>query len=169
MSIRHQRVTPFNDSEGPSTEHEQKSGMYKPDPKHVRVLSNASKMRMSGIEDPLHAALGHRGPPVLPSDTHTWSHSGISRARGAHYNPSGEFGVRHRTGAGRGVYSYGGNRHSAVPGNAVGSPSNRVGGNAVGNPPHRRGSNAIGNPPNRYGENALASRFVPRGGGGHKP
>lgn len=115
----------------------------------------------------------------LPIDNHRYSHSTTSRPRGALYSPAGQFGSISRTGAGKGVYSYGGNRHSApsanaVPGrqnsrngdNAVGHAPNRSGSNAVGYPPHRKGPNAVGNPPNRYGENALSGRFIPKGGGG---
>lgn len=125
MAIRTQAVTPFNNSQGPSTGHDSGSG-----PTRIKIKSNMSKARMSGVDDPLHAALAAK-TLLLPRDEHTWRHSKHVQPRGAHYSPAGEFGSRHRTGAGRGVYSYGKNRHSAVPGNAVGSPPNRRGGNAL--------------------------------------
>jgi len=116
----------------------------------------------------------------LPTDNHEYRPSSRVHPTGVHYHPAGEFGVTHRTGAGRGVYGYGGNRHSARPSNAIGNPPERHGGNAVGVPPNRHGSNAVpghenraggqnavGHAPNRYGENALASTFRPRFGKPH--
>jgi len=153
MATRRQGVAAFNDTESAGLDWRR---AWHKDPKTAQVKTDMSKRHMSGTDDPLHAALSAK-TPVLPRDEHTWTHSARIQPRGAHYHPAGEFGSRHRTGAGRSVYSYGGNRHSAVPGNAIGSP------------PNRRGGNAVGSPPNRIGENALASRFVPRGGGGHKP
>ena len=115
----------------------------------------------------------------LPTDNHRWEHTSKVRPRGAHYSPAGQFGRTARTGAGRGVYSYGGNMHSARPSHAVpGNQNSRSGDNAVGHAPDRKGgnanmfpripnrsgTNAVGNPPNRIGENALASRFAPKGG-----
>lgn len=172
---RMQKVDPFNGSQGDSLRH----APGDTDTKKVPVKTNTARTRMSGIEDPLHAALGHRGPPLLPEGEHTWTHSKRVHPTGVHYNPAGAFGRRHATGIGSTHQIYGGNRHSAVPGNAVGSPPGRRGGNAVGsppnrtghnaigNPPHRRGTNAIGSPPNRFGGNALASDFRPRFGKPH--
>lgn len=163
-------TTPFNTGKYAQPETSEK----------IDKFTNRSKMKHSGgLNDPLRKALGYH-PPIIPSGMQPFSHSKTSRPTGAHYSPAGTFGKITRTGAGQGVYSYGGNQYSAVPGNAIGSPPNRRGGNAVGVPPNRRGpnavgsppnrmgTNAVGNPPNRYGNNALASRFVPRGGG-HKP
>ena len=115
----------------------------------------------------------------LPTDNHRWSHTPVSKPRGSTVHQLGEFGRTARTGVGRGVYSYGGNMHSARPSNAVpGNQNSRSGDNAVGHAPDRKGgnanmfpripnrsgTNAVGNPPNRVGENALASRFAPKGG-----
>lgn len=117
----------------------------------------------------------------LPKDNLHYSHSKTVRPRGALYSPAGAFGQTARTGAGRGVYSYGGNRHSAPSANAVpGNQNSRSGDNAIGHAPNRHGTNAlpghqnsrsgdnaVGHAPNRYGENALASRFRPRFGKPH--
>lgn len=148
----------------------------------VDKFTNRSMMKKSGgIKDHLAMAIG--GPPRLPRGNQIYRHTSSVKPRGAHYDPRGHFGSVARTGAGHGVYGYGGNVMSAIPGNAIGNPPNRRGGNAigsppnrmgqnaVGNPPHRKGPNAIGSAPNRVGENALASKFVPRGswhGAGHR-
>jgi len=179
MAIRHVKQTPYNDAEGVEGESREWQKKWANDPKTVPLKHNMSKAHMSGDDDPLHAALAAR-IPVLPSDNHEYRPSSRVHPTGVHYSPAGEFGLRHRMGAGRGVYSYGGNRHSAVPGNAIGSPPNRRGDNAlpghqntrhgqnaIGSPPHRHGENAVGNPPNRAGENALGAAFRPRFGRPH--
>lgn len=154
-------------------------------------MRSANKMRSgAGVDgpDPLRQSLMSAGSKVYqathkaspPTDNHRWTHSSRVEPTGARYSPAGSFGRTARTGAGRGVYSYGGNRHSAIPGNAVGSPLGRrgdnalpghqnthAGQNAIGNPPHRHGENAVGSPPNRYGENALSGRFRPSFGKPH--
>lgn len=145
----------------------------------IDKFSNRPRMKNSGLKDHLFEALSHP-KPILPSDQASFRHSGHVQPRGANYHPMGAFGSTARMGTGRGVYSYGGNRMSAHPSNAVGTPTNRRGDNAVGHAPdrhgenavghapNRRGPNAIGNPPNRFGENALAARFVPRGHSGRR-
>jgi hypothetical protein len=163
-------TTPFNTGRYAQPETSEKIDKY----------SNRSQMKHSGgLNDPLRKALGYH-PPLLPSDEHTWSHSKTSQSRGAHYNPAQQFGAMSRTGAGRGVYGYGGNKRSAPSANAVpGRQNSRNGGNAVGSPPNRRGTNAvpghenrnggtnaIGSAPNRFGESALASKWTPKFKGG---
>lgn len=155
MGIRTQKFTPFQGG--------QQTGTRMPG-ESVKIGSDTSKMKRSAASDPLRHALGGF-PPDIPNRYHL-AHPSKFHAKGANYNPAGEFGRVARTGAGRGVYSYGGNRHSAPSANAIGSPPNRKGQNALGSPPNRRGINTNGNPPNHIGENALASQFRPRTGGG---
>jgi hypothetical protein len=176
MASRMTAVTPFNDSQGPSNKHAVPEDPQNRDPKRIKVKTNMSFTHMSGDDDPLHAALAAR-IPLLPSDNHEYRPSSRVHPSGVHYSPAGEFGKRERTGAGRGVYSYGRNRHSAPSANAVpghqntrdgdnalpGHQNTRRGQNAVrGHENRRDGENAVGSPPNRFGENALASTFRPR-------
>lgn len=120
MPIHQKSVTPFQSNTGSGWPHE-KGGS-------VTVKSDMSRHPTGPAHDPLKKALWG-GLNVPPPKGH-----GLGRAKfhpkGVNYNPAGEFGKVSRTGAGRGVYSYG-------------SAPNRKGGNAVGNPPNRRGGNAL--------------------------
>jgi hypothetical protein len=144
----------------------------------IDKFTNRSKMRNAGIKDHLMEAF-KIPKATVPNAHHVWHHSGMVNPSGHALNQPGEFGRTAPMGAHRGVYGYGSNVHSAIPGNAVGSPPNRrgdnavghppnrMGQNAVGHPPNRAGQNAVGNPPHRYGGNALASDFRPRFGKPH--
>lgn len=124
MSIKTVKTEPFHSGQQTNAR-----GTREP----VRKIANASQSPSadpaSGV-DHLSAVLAHRGPPNLPSDNHIWTHTTRIEPVGAHYTPHGEFGRVTRTGAGRGVYSYGGapNRKGDNP---LGSHSNRKGGNAL--------------------------------------
>lgn len=83
MSQRMSHTEPFQS--GQQTNAKDKS-------EKVSVKSNMSKVRNAGQPDPLAQALKGRQPPLLPADTHTFSHSKTSASRGAHYSPAGEFG-----------------------------------------------------------------------------
>lgn len=186
--IERKKTDPFNT--GQYAEEEKSENMDKI-ANRSRIRS-ANKMRSgAGVDghDPLRESLMAASPSIYrashkaspPTDHNRWSHSSSVSPRGAHYNPAGSFGRTARTGAGHGVYSYGGNRHSASPSNAIGSPTGHRGDNALpghqnsrhgqnavpGHQDTRGGHNAVGSPPNRYGENALAGRFRPSFGKPH--
>ena len=127
--------------------------------------------------DPLKKSFGQVGR-LRPSDNHIYKGRKTPSARGALYNPMGEFGKLDKTAnklpsKATGMGSY----RSPAGHNAVGSNMNRRGYNPIGNAPNRSGPNAIGNtqnksgsnalrgPSNRTGENALASKFKPFYGG----
>jgi len=174
MAIRHQAVTQFNDGEGIEGQKRIWADKWDKDPKNIRVKPDMSGHRMTGIQDPLHAALSAK-TMHLPRDNHEYRPSPRVHPTGVHYNPAGEFGHRSRTGAGSTHQIYGPNRYSAPSANAVpgnqntrrgdnalpGHQNTRRGQNAVGSPPNRTGGNSVGSPPNRYGENALASGWRP--------
>lgn len=169
MAVRHQEISRYNTSQGPTTDRDKK-------PDKVKVSSDMSSVRNSGTEGALYAALGTKGIPTLPSDTHVYTHTTRVEPVGAHYSPQGEFGKRKATGTGKGVYSYGGapNRKGENPlgsptnkkgDNALGKVMNKVGTNAIGSNSNRKGSNAVGSTNNRTGEKSGYSGFRPKGGG----
>lgn len=173
MTTRISTVTPYNSGSSSASPRDK--------PTKVKVYSNASQQPSAdpstGV-DHLSMALGHRGPPNLPSDNHIYTHTTTVRPVGADYSPAGSFGSVKRTGAGKGVYSYGGAPNTKGT-NANGSnPSNKSGSNALGRAMNKVGSNVLGKPSNRRGSNANGSRasnktgeksgypkFTPKGGG----
>lgn len=135
MATRQKPITPFQ--QGQSTnEHPDKT-------KTAKVNANMSDVRNSGTEGSLHAALGHRGLPLLPSDNHVYTHTTTVKPVGAHYSPAGEFGKRKATGTGKGVYSYGG-------------------------APNKKGDNPLGKAMNKVGEKSGYKKLAKQSGGGGK-
>lgn len=92
--------------------------------------NNMSKVRNAGQPDPLSQALQGKEPPLLPANTHPFTHGKTSAPGGAHYSPAGEFG-RPR-----------GNLGSKATG--MGSHTSRPGSNSLGNPRNVRGGNPLG-------------------------
>jgi hypothetical protein len=170
MTTRISTVTPYHSGSSSASPREK--------PTKVKVKANTSSSYNSDTQGELHAALSHRGPPLLPSDNHIWTHTTRVEPVGAHYSPDGEFGHRTRTGAGKGVYSYGGAPNTKGENANGSSPSNKSGSNALGRAMNKVGSNVLGKPSNRRGSNANGSRasnktgeksgypkFTPKGGG----
>lgn len=120
MSTRTKKTEPFQSGQQSNARDKGES---------VKVTSNASNSPSAdpatGI-DHLRAALSTRGMPLLPSDNHVWTHTTRVEPVGAHYDPRQEYGAVTRTGAGQGVYSYGG-APDKKGGNALGKTMNRVG------------------------------------------
>lgn len=135
MATREQEVSRFHSSSGPSNEKEK--------PGKVKVTADMSSVRNSGTEGPLFSALGHKGIPTLPSDTHVYTHTTRIEPVGARYEPRGEFGKRQATGKGKGVYSYGG-------------------------APNKKGENALGKAMNKVGEKSGYKNVGKQSGGGGK-
>lgn len=135
MSERMQKTTPFKEG--------QQSNVHGKDAPKTKIVSNASQSPSAdpatGV-DHLTAALNTR-IPVLPSNTHIYTHTTRVEPIGAHYSPAGEFGRVSQQGKGRGVYSYGG-------------------------APNKKGDNALGKAMNKVGEKSGYKKFTPKGGGG---
>ena len=171
MTVRHQEISRYNTSQGPSTEYDKK-------PEKVKVLSRVSGMHNSGIEpDTLHSALGLKNIPILPSDNTQYIHTRRVKPTGAHYNPTESYrkvkATQSRDGRG---YSYGGapNKKGDNPlgrnlnrkgDNPLGRAMNRVGTNVLGRPTNRSGANPLGNNSNRTGQKSGYPSFSPRGAG----
>lgn len=168
MAQRIQKTPPYN-SASSSADKKEKTGP------NVKVYADMSKERLSPGHDPLHGSLSS-GIPDLPVRYHYGDTNIHVHAKGASYNPSGEFGKVKPVGKGRGVYSYGGAPNKKGD-NPLGSPTNRkgdnplgramnkVGVNAIGKNLNRKGSNAVGENRNRAGEKSGYGGFSPRGGG----
>ena len=137
MSTRTAHTEPFHSGSSSASPREKKG-------ESLKVTSNASQSPSAdpatGI-DHLSAALATR-TPLLPSDTHRYTHTTTIEPVGARYEPRGEFGHVKQEGKGRGVYSYGG-------------ASNK------------KGSNALGEAMNKVGEKSgYPNRGKQKGGGG---
>jgi hypothetical protein len=132
MASRMQKVSPFQAGQSSN-----EKGDKNPS---VKVRHDVSKEKHAGGNGALKTALdgGMAHNPARHTD---FSHNEITvSVRGQNYNPAGEFGTVSRTGAGKGVYSYGG-------------------------APNKKGENALGHALGRSGEKSGYPKFTPKSGG----